>query len=112
MKKKLSSSYMIPNTNTLDCTNQPFREQNIGTGSSFNTIEENSDATESQIHSQIVKKEVYHFDRYDITVLLSMEGKFCGICSVKEARDFLSTEQFLKNTPSIDTDDFYTGEDN
>lgn len=82
-----------------------------GTGSSFDMPENNNISTEIQIHNDCARKEVYHFDCYDITVLLSADGRFCGICSVKETRDFLSTEQFLKNTPSIDTDDFYTGQD-
>ena len=109
MKKEKSKIEETPIPNTVELVQSA---QNLGTNCSCDTAVENDDATGDNCANQKVKKFVYRFDRYDITVLLTENDKFLGILSVKETRDFLSKEQFLGNTPSINTDSFYEEEDN
>ena len=94
----------------------PMKKNNsdeiTGTSCSFDTsTSNNNETTETKVPQKLVSEIIYPFDRYEVTVLLSSDGKFCGISSIKESRDFLSNEQFLGKFKSINTDDFYNNED-
>jgi len=50
---------------------------------------------------------VYPFDKYQIEVKLTLDGKFLGITGISVSSDFLSFVQKLNSIGYIDTDDQY-----
>jgi len=53
------------------------------------------------------KEIVYPFDKYEITVRLSLDNEFIGISKVKVNKDFLSYKQKITSKGFHDVDEFY-----
>lgn len=54
------------------------------------------------------KEIVYPFDKYEITVRLSLNNEFIGISEVKVNKDFLSYKQKISSKGFHDVDEFYS----
>ena len=63
--------------------------------------------TGTKAATQGYKTVVYPFDRYEITVKLTIDNKFVGIEQVALNRDFLSHKQKVSSVGSHEVEEYY-----
>ncbi len=79
------------------------------TGSEFTN--EFSDAFSTGSHDfKETKFIVYKFEKYQITVELTMNNQFVGITEVKVNKDFRSYSQRIASTSVLDVEEYYKDE--
>jgi hypothetical protein len=71
----------------------------------YESLEDKS--TGSHDNQSEYKTIVYPFERYEVEILLTHDGKFVGLTGIKVNKDFLSYKQKITSTGYIDVSDEY-----